>query len=91
MLFPLEMQHNNFSLLAVGGAVPIGTNVILSHHDYASTPSDEQLDALVTKMFQSGADIAKVASTATNITDAMRMLALPGRAQGSLPIHLLLP
>ena len=65
------------------GTVPIGTNVILSHHDYKGTPTNQQLDSLVAKMFQSGADIAKIASTATDVSDSLRMLQLPGRSEGS--------
>ena len=64
------------------GTVPIGTNVILSHHDYEGTPTDEDLDALVAKMVDSGADIAKIATTATDVSDSMRMLKLPGRHEG---------
>lgn len=63
--------------------MPIGTNVILSHHDYAATPTDEELDALVAKMFEAGADIAKVATTATDVSDSLRMLQLPGRSEGA--------
>ena len=68
------------------GTVPIGTNVILSHHDYEGTPTDEELDALVAKMVDSGADIAKIATTATDVSDSMRMLQLPGRHEGKDPI-----
>ena len=71
---------------AGSGTVPIGTNVILSHHDYEGTPTDEELDALVAKMVDSGADIAKIATTATDISDSMRMLQLPGRHEGKDPI-----
>ena len=41
------------------GTVPIGTNVILSHHDYDFTPPDDVLDRLVERMMESGADICK--------------------------------
>ena len=68
--------------LTGAGTVPIGTNVILSHHDYKGCPTDEELDTLVAKMFDSGADIAKVAVTATDISDSFRLLKLAERTEG---------
>lgn len=68
---------------AGAGTVPIGTNVILSHHDYDSTPDDEALDALVAKMVEAGADVAKIATTATDVSDSLRMLQLAQRSEGS--------
>ena len=56
--------------------------MILSHHDYDETPSDEILEALVGEMFKGGADIAKIATTAQRIEDSARMLALPGKSSG---------
>jgi 3-dehydroquinate dehydratase type I len=64
------------------GEVPLSTKVILSHHDYDETPSDEILEALVGEMFKGGADIAKIATTAQQIEDSARMLALPGKSSG---------
>lgn len=70
--------------------MPIGTNVILSHHDYDTTPSDEALDGLVAQMVDAGADIAKVATTATDVSDSLRMLQLAERSEGaSLPTDIL--
>ena len=60
--------------------------MILSHHDYDSTPSDEALDALVAKMVESGADIAKIAATANDVSDSLRMLQLAQRSEG-LSLH----
>ena len=62
--------------------MPLSTKVILSHHDYDETPSDEILEALVKEMFKGGADIAKIATTAERIEDSARMLALPGKSSG---------
>ena len=62
--------------------MPLSTKVILSHHDYDETPSDEILGALVKEMFKGGADIAKIATTAERIEDSARMLALPGKSSG---------
>jgi len=68
--------------------VPLSTKVILSHHDYDETPSDEVLEALVKEMFKAGADIAKIATTAQRIEDSARMLALPGKSKSSGEEHL---
>ena len=65
--------------------MPPSTKVILSHHDYKGTPSDALLEAEVQEMFDAGADIAKIATTALCIEDSARMLALPGKFSGGLP------
>ncbi|KAK9906781.1 hypothetical protein WJX75_007923 [Coccomyxa subellipsoidea] len=77
----VEYLAANF-FFASEGEVPLSTKVILSHHDYDETPSDEILEALVGEMFKGGADIAKIATTAQQIEDSARMLALPGKSSG---------
>lgn len=62
------------------GQLPLSTKIILSHHDYQKTPDSAALEGLLDAMFKSGADIAKVATTAQHIQDAARVLALPERA-----------
>ncbi len=69
------------------GKVPTSTQVILSHHNYEETPGDEVLEALVEGMFQSGADIAKLATMPQRIEHSARMLALPGKFAGRLPLQ----
>ena len=71
------------------GTVPIGTNVILSHHDYDLTPDDEALDGLVAQMVEAGADIAKIATTARDVSDSLRMLQLAQRSEGGIQLHAL--
>ena len=56
--------------------------VILSHHNFQSTPSDSDLDSAVQQMFEAGADVAKVAAMAEDITDALRMLDVIRRSPG---------
>ncbi len=74
-------------LLGAGaGTVPIGTNVILSHHDYDLTPDGAALDGLVAQMVEAGADIAKIATTARDISDSLRMLQLAQRSEGRLAL-----
>jgi Type I 3-dehydroquinase len=61
---------------AGGGEVPEKTRVIVSHHDFEATPDDETLRGLVAEVFACGGDIAKIAATATDISDSARMLRL---------------
>ena len=58
------------------------TKIILSSHDFQATADDAALDATIREMFEAGADIAKVATTAQDISDALRILRLPAKAQG---------
>lgn len=67
---------------AGGGKVPDKTRVIVSHHDFEATPDDETLRGLVADMFKCGGDIAKIAATATDISDSARMLRLLEDQQG---------
>lgn len=50
--------------------------VIISHHNYDSTPNAERLQEIVTECFADGADIAKIAVAAQTKQDTARVLAL---------------
>jgi 3-dehydroquinate dehydratase I len=57
--------------------------VIISYHNYDSTPSRPQLEKIVERCFEDGADIAKVACHVHSACDSARLLALydyPARA-----------
>ena len=58
------------------GEVPVSTKVILSSHNFDSTPPASELRALAQKMYDAGADIVKIATMAGEITDAATMLSL---------------
>lgn len=76
------------ALLRIGkGQVPLSTKVILSHHDYKRTPDSSTLEKLMEDMFASGADVAKIATTAEHIQDAARVLALPKKASRKASCH----
>jgi Type I 3-dehydroquinase len=77
--------------LAGGGEVQGKTKVIVSYHDFEETPDDETLRNLVDAMFGCGGDIAKVAATATDISDSARMLQLLENQQGVPQMLLLSP
>ena len=61
---------------AAGGPTPKGTKIIVSYHDFHSTPDDESLRRLTETMWAAGADVAKIVATAETVADARRMLAL---------------
>jgi len=67
---------------AGGGELPDKTKVIVSYHDFEATPDMGTLRNLVDAMFACGGHIAKVAATATDIADSMRMLDLLKEQKG---------
>ncbi|GMH42670.1 hypothetical protein BSKO_10589 [Bryopsis sp. KO-2023] len=62
--------------------VPSTCKVIISSHDFEKTPSQEELDVLVSKIWKAGAQIAKVAAMAKDITDTHKMINLLRNKQG---------
>ena len=58
--------------------VPAATRLILSRHDFARTPGEEELRGWQARMFELGADVAKIACRANDIVDCARTLALLG-------------
>lgn len=50
--------------------------VIISHHDYAKTPSLDKLHKIVKACQNDGADIVKIACQINNIPDATRLISL---------------
>ncbi|URD99650.1 Bifunctional 3-dehydroquinate dehydratase shikimate [Musa troglodytarum] len=52
---------------------PENFKLIISSHNYQSTPSSEELSSLVARIQAAGADIVKIATTAVDIVDVARM------------------
>jgi len=50
--------------------------VVLSHHDFVRTPSERELDRVVTRGFDAGADIVKIAVQVADDADCSRLAAL---------------
>lgn len=50
--------------------------LIISHHDFKKTPTNNELKSIVEIMFTKGADIAKVATKANKLSDSINMLGL---------------
>ena len=61
---------------ADGEKLPCHTRLIMSHHNFERTLSKSELQGIERDMRAAGADIAKLAMTATNITDAWTMIEL---------------
>jgi 3-dehydroquinate dehydratase-1/3-dehydroquinate dehydratase/shikimate dehydrogenase len=57
-----------------------GTQLILSYHDFTSTPSAQTLSDVLRQMVENDADIAKIVSTADNHLDVLRVLGLQSAA-----------
>lgn len=62
---------------------PANCKIIVSNHNYHSTPSAEDLGNLVVRIQASGADIVKIATTATDITDVARIFQITVHSQVS--------
>ncbi|KAK6915504.1 Shikimate dehydrogenase substrate binding, N-terminal [Dillenia turbinata] len=52
---------------------PEKVKIIVSSHNYENTPSTEEIGSLVARIQATGADIVKIATTATDITDSARI------------------
>ncbi len=83
------MQALTSLTLAGGGPVPIDTKVILSSHSFEETPTDAALENTLQQMWAFGADVAKIATTATDIVDCARVLTLLKTSQGDHAEHCL--
>lgn len=53
-----------------------GAKVIISSHDFSTTPAPTRLRELLTQMISAGADIGKIVTTATTPTEVLHVLAL---------------
>lgn len=57
----------------ISGRKPDNCKLIVSSHNYENTPSSEELANLVVQIQATGADIVKIATTATEIVDVAKM------------------
>ena len=69
----------------LAGKKPENCKLIVSSHNYVNTPSAEELADLVAQIQATGADIVKIATTATEIVDVARMFQILVHCQVSLP------
>ena len=59
------------------------TRMILSWHDFKSTPTTKELAEILGQMMDSGAHIGKIVTTAHTLADVLRVLNLQERAQAA--------
>jgi len=53
--------------------------IIISHHDFSSTPPIKKLIELHEEAIKKGADVVKIATTALNLEDSLRILEFLGK------------
>ena len=58
----------------------LGIDVVASFHDFETTPADEVLEEVLTRMAREGADLAKIAVWPTSANDVARLLGVCARA-----------
>jgi 3-dehydroquinate dehydratase type I len=69
----------------MSGRKPETCKLIVSSHNYDNTPSAEELAELLAQIQATGADIVKIATTATEIVDVSRMFQILVHCQVSSP------
>lgn len=57
-------------------AKQLNKKLIISYHNFEETPQTEELDEILEKLFHCGADLAKVACTASSNRDCTRMMSM---------------
>lgn len=68
---------------SIYGKKPEKFKLIVSSHNYLDTPSVEDLGNLVATIQSTGADIVKIATTASDITDVARVFQITVHSQVS--------
>ncbi|KAK9086585.1 hypothetical protein Syun_028979 [Stephania yunnanensis] len=69
----VELKVAHEFINSINGKKPINSKIIVSSHNYHSTPSVEEIGDLVARIQSTGADIVKIATTALDVTDVARM------------------
>ncbi|KAJ4837010.1 hypothetical protein Tsubulata_044431, partial [Turnera subulata] len=77
----VELQVACRFIDSVRGWKPANCRVIVSSRNYQNTPSVEELGNLVAMMQATGADIVKIATTASDITDVARIFRITVHSQ----------
>jgi len=69
----VELQVASDFIKSISSKKRENSKIIVSNHNYQYTPSLEDLGLLVARIQSTGADIVKIATTATDITDVARI------------------
>lgn len=82
----VELRNGpQFNAPVMSAAREHGTKVILSFHDFETTPSNETLLQKISEMARQGADIAKTACMPREPGDVLRLLQVTLTARGMFP------
>ena len=73
----VDLELNSATSEEVSALKDGGAKVILSHHDFKSTPPDETLLSVLCRAKALGSDVCKVATLVTTLRDTLRVLSLP--------------
>lgn len=71
----LKTEHHLRSSL-ISQAQKTTAKIIVSSHDFAGTPTAQELHQILEQMFATGADAGKIVTTATKKTEILRVLGL---------------
>ncbi|XP_074269523.1 bifunctional 3-dehydroquinate dehydratase/shikimate dehydrogenase, chloroplastic [Silene latifolia] len=77
----VELQVADEFINSITGKKPENCKIIVSSHNYQSTPSVEDLGNLAVRIQSTGADIVKIATTAVDVTDVARMFHITASSQ----------
>jgi 3-dehydroquinate dehydratase-1 len=69
-------SENDFKRALIPEAQRQGCKVIISYHNFERTPDRPELEQIVTRCFDSGADIAKIACQIRSVKDNARILGI---------------
>ncbi|XP_031498922.1 bifunctional 3-dehydroquinate dehydratase/shikimate dehydrogenase, chloroplastic-like isoform X1 [Nymphaea colorata] len=85
----VELQVATDFISSISAKKPEKCKVIVSSHNYQITPSSDELSDLVARIQATGADIVKIATTATDITDVARMFQVMVHCQNILQVPII--
>lgn len=81
----LELFHEQANLRSIVSlAHQKGVKVVMSNHDFEKTPAKNELISRLTKMFELGADVAKIAVMPNSSGDVLTLLSATSEAKSQL-------
>jgi 3-dehydroquinate dehydratase-1 len=75
-LVDIELSSSGIRKIVVDSAKRAGKRVIVSHHDFESTPGDKKLSKIIESAREAGGDIVKIASMVKAQDDLKRLAGL---------------
>lgn len=75
-LVDIELSSSGIRKIVVDSAKRAGKRVIVSHHDFESTPGDKKLSKIIESAREAGGDIVKIASMVRSQDDLKRLAGL---------------